>query len=138
MNEQETREFIKQARRTTMSEDNNKRLVRQGSRIPSIAPDLAELSGDLPDISEQLKNFGTDSTSGVHVGTVFPRGMWEPPRPDLESLLKSLDRFDAIVQKVVEINAGRWLFPEDASVVVRMVLQAMAEVSNGRQNKDQR
>lgn len=63
-----------------------------------------------------------------------------PPAPEITpaSLLNSLQAFDAIVQKVVEINAGRWLFPKDASVVVRTVLQAMAEVSNGRQNKDQR
>ena len=66
-----------------------------------------------------------------------------PPTPAPEitptSLLYSLQAFDAIVQKVVEINAGRWIFPEDAPTLVRAVLKAIAEVNKERnERQDQR
>lgn len=66
-----------------------------------------------------------------------------PPTPAPEitpsSLLDSLQAFDAIVQKVVEINAGRWIFPEDAPILVRAVLKAIAEVNKERnERQDQR
>ena len=57
-----------------------------------------------------------------------------PPAPEItpSSLLNSLQSFDSIVQKVVEINAGRWIFPEDAPILVRAVLKAIAEVNNAQ------
>ena len=59
-----------------------------------------------------------------------------PPTPAPEitptSLLNSLQAFDAIVQKVVEINAGRWIFPEDVPILVRAVLKAIVEVNNAQ------
>ena len=60
-----------------------------------------------------------------------------PPAPEITpaSLLNSLQAFDAIVQKVVEINAGRWIFPEDAPIIVRAVLKAIAEVNNERNER---
>lgn len=79
--------------------------------------------------------------SGLNFGPLeFKQKQTPPHAPEITptSLLNSLQAFDAIVAKVSEINQGRCIFLEDASVVVRTVLQAMAEVSNGRQNKDQR
>ena len=60
-----------------------------------------------------------------------------PPAPKITpaSLLNSLQAFDAIVQKLVEINAGRWIFPEDAPIIVRAVLKAIAEVNNERNER---
>ena len=60
-----------------------------------------------------------------------------PPAPEItpSSILNSLQAFDAIVQKVVEINAGRWIFPEDAPIIVRAVLNAIAEVNNERNER---
>ena len=110
------------------TEEKKREFLKQGtSWLRSVAPDpTADWIGP---------------HSGLNFGPLeFKQKQTPPPAPEITpaSLLYSLQAFDAIVQKVVEINAGRWLFPEDASVVVRTVLQAMAEVSNGRQNKDQR
>lgn len=67
----------------------------------------------------------------------IPTSLPSPPAPEItpSSLLNSLQAFDAIVQKVVEINAGRWIFPEDAPILVRAVLNAITEVNNERNEK---
>ena len=76
--------------------------------------------------------------SGLNFGPLeFKQKQTPPPAPEITptSLLNSLTAFDAIVQKVVEINAGRWIFPEDAPILVRAVLKAIAEVNNERNER---
>ena len=76
--------------------------------------------------------------SGLNFGPLeFKQKQTPPPAPEITptSLLNSLKAFDAIVQKVVEINAGRWIFPEDAPILVRAVLKAIAEVNNERNER---
>lgn len=71
---------------------------------------------------------------------------WAPPpaapRINPSSILDSLQLFDEIVQKVLGTmraeGVEQWAVQEDTPTVVRAVLKAVAEVSNGRQNKDQR
>ena len=67
----------------------------------------------------------------------IPTSLPPPPAPEITptSLLNSLQEFDAIVQKLVEINAGRWIFPEDAPTLVRAVLKAITEVNNERNER---
>jgi len=73
--------------------------------------------------------------SGLNFGPLeFKQKQTPPPAPEITpaSLLYSLQAFDAIVQKLVEINAGRWIFPEDAPILVRAVLKAIVEVNNAQ------
>jgi hypothetical protein len=76
--------------------------------------------------------------SGLNFGPLeFKQKQTPLPAPEITptSLLYSLQVFDAIVQKVVEINAGRWIFPEDAPILVRAVLKAIVEVNNERNER---
>lgn len=83
-------------------------------------------------------DFGTEENKYVR-WVYTPSNSSLPPTPAPEitpaSLLYSLQAFDAIVQKVVEINAGRWIFPEDAPILVRAVLKAIVEVNNGSERR---
>ncbi len=86
---------------------------------------------------EIFESIYTGTEENKYVRWVYtPSNSSLPPTPAPEitpaSLLYSLQAFDAIVQKVVEINAGRWIFPEDAPILVRAVLKAIAEVNNAQ------
>lgn len=109
MNEQETREFIKQARRTTMSEN---------QRVPDL---LLAWSPHLRSLQKAI-----------------PTSPPPPPAPEITpgSILDSLQLFDEIVQKVLGTmraeGVEEWVVPEDTPAIVRAVLKAVAEVSNGK------
>lgn len=65
---------------------------------------------------------------------------WTPPpaapKIDPGSILDSLQLFDEIVQKVLSTmraeGVEEWVVPEDTPTIVRAVLKAVAEVSNGK------
>lgn len=63
-----------------------------------------------------------------------------PPAPEITpASLLNPKAFDAIVQKLVEINTGMWIFPKDAPILVRAVLKAIAKVNKERnERQDQR
>lgn len=89
---------------------------------------------------EIFESIYTGTEENKYVRWVYtPSNSSLPPTPAPEitpaSLLNSLQAFDAIVQKVVEINAGRWIFPEDAPILVRAVLKAIVEVNNERNER---
>lgn len=107
------------------TEEKKREFLKQGtSWLRSVAPDpTADWIGP---------------HSGLNFGPLeFKQKQTPPPAPEITpaSLLNSLQAFDAIVQKVVEINAGRWIFPEDAPILVRAVLKAIVEVNNERNER---
>jgi len=53
------------------------------------------------------------------------------PQSDIGPLVDSLETFDAIVEKVVQMNDGKWI-SQEVTAVVRGVLKAIAEVNKSK------
>ena len=75
-------------------------------------------------LSGTVKNdFGTEESTTGHVPT---------PRSEIGPLVDSLETFDAIVEKVVQMNNnGKWI-SQEVTAVVRIVLKAIAEVNKSK------
>lgn len=75
-------------------------------------------------LSGTVKNdFGTKEKKTVNVAT---------PQSDIGSLVDSLETFDAVVEKVVQMNNnGKWI-SQEAAAVVRVVFKAIAEVKKSK------
>lgn len=56
----------------------------------------------------------------------------DTPGSTIATLVNSLDTFDAVVEKVVQMNNnGKWI-SQEATGVVRVVLKAIAEVNKSK------